>query len=610
MTKHFTGWLMIPLLLVVIVLTLPEFSDSLWTDEQRTLWYAGAVPHYGPISPADSIQRVADNLWQAPLYYQLIGVWGRLVGWHPVPLRMFSLFAGLLTIVGVYRLAGRWFDPAVGLYAAFTLGMGAFYINYLHDMRVYALIALLTVIMGGAYWYAVNASRHVWIAYSVLTLSAAGLFYSHYFASFAVSSLGLYHLVFRFRRPRFWAILACFVLSGILFTPWLPVLLAGVERSTHDARLVDNMSPVEMIDNTLMFFSNGMQFVVFVLLIFAFRERRESATFLRFWLLAAVVLMLLVSRVFPALTAVRYMLFLFPLLAMNVGVGLNHLRHVGVPVSWVLAIWMGFAIWWLTDSNPQEQIHSSDWHIPLAEMSAIIEGRTRNADVILFHLDDGMEEANEPNVIEYYTYGWNQEHAVIIPADDATSDAVYHHMVRDAVQHADRVWLSYPTPRRTWRLGAVVEQVLPAQGFADCGQVAQTDDVDVSLFARQSENRQLLSLTVPEGEFGSGNIHLYQWESPQQRAAGVTYMVGWRVDETIFPGLYSLNLALEDASGQVIQTVDIGMSDHQFGCAVGGFDMRTDSASSYAVRLTVYNWQTSDRLPSSDAALWTVTTGD
>ena len=202
-------WALIALLLFVTAATLPRLDDALWSDEQRTLWYAGTPPTFGPTTLDESVQRIVENRWQAPAYYLIIRLWGQAFNWQPGVMRLLSLYSGLLTVAVVYQLGKQLFTPRAGLFAAFTLGVSAFYIHYLHDMRNYALLVFLTALMLWAYWNLRDGRRLLpWLAVFVGSV-ALGL-YTHYFAVIPIAALGLYHLFFAFRTPRYWLLIGGF----------------------------------------------------------------------------------------------------------------------------------------------------------------------------------------------------------------------------------------------------------------------------------------------------------------------------------------------------------------------------------------------------------------
>ncbi|MBZ0290898.1 MAG: hypothetical protein K8I30_24950, partial [Anaerolineae bacterium] len=80
-------------------------ADALWYDEVWSLYYAGGA-EIGPISPLESIQRVAEQLQHEknpPGYYVALNVWGGLVGWSEFAGRALSWLAGMLTVALTYR---------------------------------------------------------------------------------------------------------------------------------------------------------------------------------------------------------------------------------------------------------------------------------------------------------------------------------------------------------------------------------------------------------------------------------------------------------------------------------------------------------------------------
>ena len=75
-----------------------------------------------------------------------------------------------------YRLGRDHFTPRVGLYATAALGLSAFFIQYLHELRMYSLVALLTVSTLWLYSRVIRRSHEPsaweWLA---LFLAAVGL---------------------------------------------------------------------------------------------------------------------------------------------------------------------------------------------------------------------------------------------------------------------------------------------------------------------------------------------------------------------------------------------------------------------------------------------------
>ncbi len=126
--------------------------DDLWTDEVATVRDVGGTPY-----PAMTFLDVLTNdegghSNHPPGYFIAMLVWGNLAGWSAFSLRAFSLLPGVLAVAVTYRLGRHLFSASTGLYAAVILGSSSLFVFYMHEARVYTLLALLTVFTIWMYW--------------------------------------------------------------------------------------------------------------------------------------------------------------------------------------------------------------------------------------------------------------------------------------------------------------------------------------------------------------------------------------------------------------------------------------------------------------------------
>jgi uncharacterized membrane protein len=167
-------------------------ADAIWLDEYWSLYNAGGAM-MGPISPAEVWNRIAErDPWQSPGYYLLLNLWGKVVGWTEFATRSLSLFGGLLAVAWTYRLGRDLISPFGGVAAAIALGLSAYFIYFLHEMRSYTLYVLFTPPMVWAYWKLLHRERKQ--AYALLFLSITGALYTHYFAALTALFLGVFHV--------------------------------------------------------------------------------------------------------------------------------------------------------------------------------------------------------------------------------------------------------------------------------------------------------------------------------------------------------------------------------------------------------------------------------
>ena len=172
--------------------------QPLWWDEGYTVWFA--------TQPLREMIALTARDIHPPLYYGLLSAWIGLWGTHPLALRMFSVLAGMLAIPLLYLATRTLMGPRVGLWAAGLLALSPIHIYYSQELRMYGLVALLSL---GATFYAARllalgcdgdaASSADGVKYLACTLAAL---YTQYYAALLPIGFTVYAL-WRWRRaPR------------------------------------------------------------------------------------------------------------------------------------------------------------------------------------------------------------------------------------------------------------------------------------------------------------------------------------------------------------------------------------------------------------------------
>lgn len=594
---HIATLTAVALMLLVTALTLWGMRDGMWTDEQRTLYYVGAAPHYGPTTLGESLGRLAANEWQSPGYYVTVWAWGQFVGWDVWRLRVPSLFYALLSLALTYRLvAQRVGARTVGLVAATLVGTSAFFINFAHDMRAYAFLLLIVLLVFASYRAALESPRRWNLHTLALALTVAATFYTHYFGVFPVATLGLHHLLFARKRQAFWPILAAFVVGGLLFIPWANVLLAGAMRSTHDARGVGNLSLGAGAYDIAHLMTNGSVALGLVMLGLSARLWRVRAVRgLWFFALVGYGLLWAVTRVFPAFTEVKYVIYFWPLLAGLMAVGLLSLRtrwHIAL----ILAAWSVMFAVALTDADMQWRIHP--WpRPPFHTLADALRPHTSPDDVVLY-VQPPLSPYIEDSMLAYYLYG-QTEHADTLPDTYATTDAFYRQSVTDGVGEHPRAWLTFHTPERSWRLGQA-EAVLSERGYLSCGTVIDTPEHVAALYVRDAVPLSTLAYTPPSDEAAPFTVDVLH--GPSLDADGRAHLVlAWDIPAEQFVPSYSLGVHVEDAGGVFVAGGDAGLAAPT-GCVNVAVDASALAAGAYTVKVAAYNWETGARLDTSTPA--------
>jgi hypothetical protein len=177
-------------------------TNAIWYDEWWSI-YMSAGSYTGPFTWTTFFSRVILEPWQPPFHALILAFWGQAAGWTAFALRLLPFFWGMLTVAWTYRLgydltrkSTTTLNPTwVGLSAALAVGASAFFIYYLHELRVYTFYAMFFSFALWAYWRMIT-SPQTWRTRLIFLLAVTGLRYSHNFGILGMGAFGLYHLIF------------------------------------------------------------------------------------------------------------------------------------------------------------------------------------------------------------------------------------------------------------------------------------------------------------------------------------------------------------------------------------------------------------------------------
>jgi hypothetical protein len=354
-TEHrSTAWVwMIPLLLFATWLGGRSLNTYLpWVDEMISLEASGSVP-YGPISPGDIVNRVNASCCWPPGHDFLLAGWNSIAGHGVFTGRTLSLLIGLLAIALTYRLGRDIATPLAGLGAATVIGTSIFFIYYTTELRGYTLYVMFTVLCLDVYWWLLNKRNRSGLAL-LFVFSLAGLAYTHYAAVLVAIPLGLYHLFCVPKTKRWWVISGLMVASFILFVPWIAVSLVLPQSTvTIGQKLPLNdafASIIQGVSNNIPFFLGAM--VSLALL----AARGKGATFIRFWALAVIGIILVMYQYPNFLQTPRHIIVMVPLLSLLVGLGLGALARFSIVSYALLVLWAAIGIGY--NLEPQGYVRS------------------------------------------------------------------------------------------------------------------------------------------------------------------------------------------------------------------------------------------------------------
>ncbi len=586
-------WL-VPLLLLTTWLGARGLdADAIWYDEYRSLFYAGGA-EYGPIQLPEVWTRVAlyGGSAQVPGYFSLLWGWGALVGWTEFAARSLSLFFGLLAVAWTYRLGALILSPRGGLYAAAILGVSAFFIHYLHELRVYTLLALMTAFTVWAYWRLVSSRREPGLAIQIsLVLGVALSLYIHYLTSLTLAALGLYHLLFVPKNRRWWRVMAAMAAGGALFLPWAGVLIEGVSTKTRDSVAANAGVVVNNVAHSLSNDSLILLAIVLLLAVISWKVIRLPG----FLALGVLAVGLALNR-WLRIGDTRYYMALWPLFSLVAGGAILRLRQTPLKPEYGLAVWMVVGIFtaFRTDFiGAYAGVNLISSIFPWRAAAQAISPYIQPGDLVTFAMPDSVIARQQWEILAHYMHNldtrYDLTHTIV------ASDVGLQFGLQELGESPERVWTAYVPPAPL--LLAEYERTLETN-YIRCGQVVNGGAVSLDLYAScaaccppQDAERESLY------RFGDGILISGLESLPDEVSDSLNVRLGWVVPDDVPRYTYSVALHVEDAAGELAVQADYGLPEQRFSCSPVSLDLSSVPDGQYQLLVTVYAWETGERLP-------------
>jgi hypothetical protein len=591
-------------------------ADTLFVDEYWSIRNSGGI--FGPLDMMGIWERTAtiDPGGMGILYYWLLGAWEWLVGNSPFSIRAFSLLAGVLALAMVYQLGRKLFSERIGFYAALVVASSAFFIDFMHEGRAYTMLVFVSAFAVYSY-FDVMQEKPVsdftnprnrgeqekpvsWWAYLRLALALAALAYTHYVSLAIGAVLGLIHL-FHFKNTRHWyMVVLAMLLGGALFLPWLSITMDVIQRGTEDTnRQKTSMTSWQIIENLFHSFSNANLALFFFLAFYSLKQFSKKVLYVWIYFLLSLVLVILVNSRVPFMVHTRYLIFVWPALALIMALGLEKLQRFAVTalLCWML---LGFYQAWGSDfaSNLFGFIYrapAEGFHLALDTLN----DRAEEGDMALFHTIPPSYEPFNYFPLAYYLefpplerlhLAYDQFERMGIST--AGGDNEYLVDVNRVLEPIEAVWtLRVPELAITQRTG-VVNYVLSTE-FLHCETVFARDDMLMDLYLRPVAGS-------PLGSFAEDSLRLFDMGRGYQNERVSHWVLAWET-ETLPNDTYSVGLHLFDAAGNFVGQTDFPLPNTRpFSCVGASIPLDTLASGTYQLRAIVYKWQSGERLASAD----------
>lgn len=210
-------------LFVLMVLPLAYFLN-IWSDEASTLYSTQN-------GLSDALRHAANNEKQAPLYFWFLSVWRMLSG-SIFFARLFSVLCAAAAIRVFASVSSRLFEARPAMLAAAFFAFNPFLIWASLEIRVYALVILISVVLIRlfieTFWDEALNDRRTRIAFFVVSLIAL---YTNYYLAFVLA--GLFAALVISRK---WKAAANYLMAAVpafvLFAPWLLEVRAQLAANT------------------------------------------------------------------------------------------------------------------------------------------------------------------------------------------------------------------------------------------------------------------------------------------------------------------------------------------------------------------------------------------
>jgi hypothetical protein len=575
-------------------------QDLPFTDEVLSRLVSGAPP-YGPLAPQAIVQRIVEveaGSGMGMMYYVPLGLWAHVAGGSYFALRLYSVLFAVLAVAALYRLAADMLGRQAGWWAALALGTAAFFLYHAHEARTYTAYTCFAVLSVWCYWRATQRTHVGWCA--ALFLAQTALNYMHYVSLAVLAVLLLAHTL-GFRRTQAWGlVLLALLASGAAYLPWLPMVFAVVGAGSAYSRADTSLAYWQIPVETLQSFANGSLGLLLALACFAWGMPRRARVLVVAWLAMGVGLVMLVSARIPFVVSLRYLLFLFPALALVVAAGAQALARRGVPAWALMSVWALVGIGQTLNPHFMATQHGQVYRAPAAGMQAaheVLRQRAQPDDAFLYHfLPAGLEPFGlfvmgdlahgipHARLEQFGLVGLSQEQA----------DNPYEQAVNATLGAVRDVWTLVVPQVPTDNNFGVVRYVLETQ-FAHCQRLLDRADMQMDYYVRDPATPSDIILRRG-ADVAAVYLH-------RVTAAPVLRATVHLDAASLPPGTYSLALHLRDASGMTVRQQDLPVPDERpIACQTLEVPYDGLPAGDYDAVLYIYDWRTGAQLSADGSA--------
>jgi mannosyltransferase len=416
----------------VIGITLLATALRLCQLGAKSFWFDECFTRLATLAPlGDSLAALLVAGIYSPLYFLLLRPATALAGVSEYAFRFLSAACGVLAIPAIYQLGRKLIGETGGVAAALLLAACPFHIWYSQDARMYAPMALFSVLAMDRFVLLQRNPRR-WIFFSV----GSGLAYLMHYASFSLLYVQLIHLLPRLRETRLvrrW--LLAQVVAFIPLMPWLAWYVASGARPTGLGWIPSPglLAPLQTLWNFVTADTETITLPVVVLmvgiaLVFlrGFFPWNEDRRLLAWWLALPIGSLFLLSLCRPYYVD-RYLMASLPAYLLLLSSGIMAWRRVTWRIA-ALAVTLIAMLWGTSRLYADPLFAKEEWR----GATAAIEAGLAQDDVVL-----AQDQETLIGTSVYRTREWPR--VVLSEESSWTIEAM--------TARYKRVWLVWRSPR-------------------------------------------------------------------------------------------------------------------------------------------------------------------
>ena len=446
------SWLPAALIIFVAFAAAALLLDDypIYVDGLFSLATAGYADVYA--DPGLVLERLVIKSQQhVPGYFLILFVWGNVLEWAPLAMRLLSVFFGILSLALVYRLGRSFISKEAGLMALVMFAGLAFYNIWYLPIRMYTMFVAAELLLLYLYFRALRSHRVSRSQLLLICFACLAFLYTHIFSLATLLGIGVYHLIFVPKNRKWFALSGAYILAGITFLPWIGILLQGTGYATgRAAEAITTLGADQLLSNLLNLGINGSIAFLLLFVLAAYAAWKRDRFAITLWAITLTTLAFYVAV--NAVTGVidlprsRYAVIVFPLMVLLMVKGLVSLARWKLLIVGILLFWLASGLLYQRRVGPAQFVRSYDT-IPIHLIERHLRAELREGDLLTgwsSGLSFDFESTVYGGIVDYYF----AEHHVAVDIEHTywlqnMADAEIKHVLRGQLENRERIWLVY-----------------------------------------------------------------------------------------------------------------------------------------------------------------------